>query len=345
LEDYFIFRLTSRFVTDLSLQTSSLLLEINQKQWWGEMLAYLGISEENLGMLVESGQIIAPIQNTVAHSLGLSTSTLVVSGGMDQALGAVGAGNIAPGMVSEMTGGALALMATLNTPYFQPERKLPCQYHAVPGAYCLMPFGTTGGMALKWFRDEFFGMESANERAHQRDPYDLMTELAGTVQPGCDGLVMLPHLEGAYCPEFNPAARAVFFGATLRHTRAHFIRSILEAVSFMLKRNIELLESTGMRISEVRSLGGGARNPLWLQIKADVLQKPILTIQAEETACLGAAMLGAVASQTYRDLNQAVSNMVSLSHTFIPDREKGAIYQDQYRKYIDLYEHLDPLFR
>jgi xylulokinase len=100
-----------------------------------------------------------------------------------------------------------------------------------------------------------------------------------------------------------------------------------------------------MRVSEVRSLGGGARNPLWLQIKADVLQKPILTIQTEETACLGAAMLGAVASQTYPDLDHAVRNMVALSHTFLPDPEKGPIYQDQYRKYIDLYEHLIPLFR
>jgi xylulokinase len=243
-----------------------------------------------------------------------------------------------------MTGGALAIVATTQTPIYDPVSNLPCYLHAVPGAYCLLPYGQTGGMALKWFRDQFYSLESQAALAEGRDPYDRMTAQAASVPPGCDGLVMLPHLEGAFCPEYNPAARAVFFGATLRHTRAHFTRAILEAVAFMLKRNLDLLESAGVPASEIRSLGGGARSPLWLQIKADVLQKPVRTIHTEESACLGAAILSAVACGVYPDLSTAVDGMITLKDVYEPHPDLRGLYITRYRQYLELYDRLTPMF-
>jgi xylulokinase len=157
-------------------------------------------------------------------------------------------------------------------------------------------------------------------------------------------LTALPHLEGAFCPEFNPNARAVFFGATLRHGRAHFTRGILESVAFMLKRQLDLVAGLGISVDEIRSLGGGARSPLWLQIKADVLQKPVLTTATEETACLGAAMLGAIAAGVYPSLAEATAQMVQIKARFEPNPANAAAYAEAYQRYIELYERLKPMF-
>ena len=165
------------------------------------------------------------------------------------------------------------------------------------------------------------------------------------VPPGCDGLTALPHLEGATCPEFNPQARGVFFGATLRHTRSHFVRSLLEAVAFMLRRNLELVEDLGVPIREVRSTGGGARSPLWLQIKADVLQKPVISLATEETALLGAAMLGAVTLGVYPDLDAASARMVRLDQVYQPNPALRDVYDLAYARYLELYQRIEPMFR
>jgi xylulokinase len=172
-----------------------------------------------------------------------------------------------------------------------------------------------------------------------------MTRAAGQVPAGSDGLVVLPHLEGASCPEFNPAARAVFYGATLRHTKAHFARAIMESVAYMLKKNLDLVEQLGVTVEEVRSMGGGARSDLWLQIKADVLQKPIATVEVEETACLGAALTAAVATGFFANLEKGVSQMVRLRETVEPTQDQREVYRQGYARYLELYDRLAPMFR
>ena len=344
LEDYLLYRLTGQFVTECALQTSSLLLDIQKNAWWPEMLRFVGITPDHLGRLMKPGEAVGPLLPEAAAELGLSTRTIAVTGSMDQAIAAVGAGNIAPGMVVESTGGALGIVATLDRPIFDPQRHIPCYFHAVPDTYCLLPWCQTAGMPLRWFRDGFFALQAEQALANGRDPYDDMTAEAAGVEAGCDGLIVLPHLAGACCPEFNPDAKAVFFGATLRHGRAHFTRAILESVAFMLKKNLDLLEGMSIPVDQVRSLGGGSRSPLWLQIKADVLQKPVETVQVEEAACLGAAILGAVACGGYASLREAVNGMVRVKNIIMPDPAHAGVYQRRYRQYVELYDRLEPMF-
>jgi xylulokinase len=263
---------------------------------------------------------------------------------MDQLLGAVGAGNIAAGVITEMTGGALAVVATTDRPRFDPLRRVPCHYHGRPDLYALLAWNQTAGMALKWFRDEFCAAEIEAAARAGRDVYDDLMAMAATAPAGCQGLIMLPHLEGAACPEFNPEAKGVFFGATLRHGRPHFIRSILEAVAYMLRQDVALVEELGATVQEIRSIGGGARSPLWSQIKADVLQRPITTLACEEVACLGAAMLAATAVGHFADLAEAVAAMVRVRRTFEPDPANAAVCETGYVRYLELYQRLAPMF-
>ena len=344
LEDYLLHRLTGRFVTESGLQTSSLLLDIRNKRWWQPMLDYVGVTPNNLGELMDPGEIVGPLCPEAAEATGLSGSTLAVTGAMDQAVGAVGAGNFRPGIVTETTGGALAILATLDKPLFDPARRVPCHYHARKDTYCLLPWGQTAGMALKWFRDNFFYLETQVARDGGFDEYDLMTRMAEGVSRGCDGMTVLPHLEGAACPEFDPAARAVFYGATLKHTRGHFVRAIMESVGYMLKKNLSIAEELGVSVAEIRCMGGGARSPLWLRMKADILQKPVTPVECEESACLGAALIAAVATGSYTSLEEGAEHMVRLGATTEPEPDRGGVYRQGYDRYLELYERLAPMF-
>ncbi|NPV09461.1 MAG: hypothetical protein HPY83_16065 [Anaerolineae bacterium] len=339
VEDFVLHRLTGGYWTERSLQSSSLMLDINSGQWWPEMLAYLDITPAQLGELANSGDVVGALRPEAAAALGLPPGVTVVAGTLDQVAAAVGAGNVGPGVVSETTGGVLGLVATVKHPVFDPKARVPCHVHALPGAYCLLPWGQTAGMALRWFRDEIWA------GAGEPGGYEEITAAAAEVPPGAEGLLALPHLEGAACPEFNPHAKGVFFGVTLRHGRAHFARAILESVAYLLRGNLELLAELGAPAVELLSMGGGARSDLWLQIKADVTGLPVTEAGGDEASCRGAAMLAAVATGEFEDLRQAADAMAYRGRQFLPRPENRAVYDDGFLRYGELYRRLEPMFR
>jgi sugar (pentulose or hexulose) kinase len=264
---------------------------------------------------------------------------------MDQAVGAVGAGNILPEMISETTGGALAIQVTVPRPDIDPSGRVPVYVHSVPNQYLFVPVCDTGGMALQWFRDTFGQSERQQAIKEGKDVYDLLTHLASEAPPGSEGLLMLPHLTGAFSPEYNPQARGVFYGFTLFHHKAHFTRAVLEAVAFMLRRNLELIDQVGIKVVEIRSTGGGAASQLWRQIKADVCQLPVVTLSYSDTAPLGDAMLAAVAINLFSSLGEAANAMVSTAQRLAPIPENVTLYEDAYQRYCQLNDALEPLFR
>lgn len=344
VEDFLLHRLTGRYVTEGGVQCTSLLYDIRADTWWAPMLDYLELSADRLPELARPGSPVGSLRSEAATALGLTGNVTIVAGGMDQGAGAVGVGNFGPGIVSESTGGALTLQASVDRPDGDSSRQTPVYVHSAPGRYLYCPVCPTGGMALTWFRDRFGEAESARAAAEGRDAYDLLTELAAAVPPGSDGLTMLPHLQGAFSPEYEPGARGVFSGFTLGHEKGHFVRAILESVAFMLRRNLELLAVAGASAAEVHSHGGGARSALWCQIKADVTGLPVVTLEGAEAAIRGDAMLAGVASGAFRDLDEAGRAMIVRRDEFLPDRATRTTYDGAYRRYVQLFDALRPLF-
>jgi xylulokinase len=344
VEDFLLHRLTGRFVTEGGVHCTSLLLDIRANDWWDEMLDVVGIDPARLPDLVRPGDAVGTLGPAAADALGLSPRTLVVAGGMDQGAGAVGVGNVRAGMISESTGGALTLQASVDRHGGDPSRQTPVYIHSAPGMYLYCPVCPTGGMALTWFRDQFGTDEVARAGREGGSAYDLLTALASEVPPGSEGLLMLPHLMGAFSPEYEPEARGVFYGFTLRHGKGHFVRAVLEAVAFMLRRNVELLASAGASADEIRSHGGGSRSALWNQVKADVCGRPVLTLEGDDAAIRGDAMLAGVAVGVFGDLDEAGRAMVVPDRRFVPDPAAHAVYDEAYRRYIELFEMLRPLF-
>ncbi len=343
IEDYFIWRMTGKFACEASLICSTGYWDIRTEQWWPEMLETLGLTEEQLPEIHRSGDPVGGLLPEIAEELGLSKDTVVCMGILDQAAGAIGAGNVRPGCLSECTGAALGICATVDEIFMDSERQMPCHYHGMQKTYMAHTF-TSGGMVLKWYKDNFCREEVAEAERLGISPFQLIDEEAAAVPPGSDGLIMLPHLQGAMAPEANPKAKGVFYGITLKHTKGHFARAIMESVAFIVKRNLKTLERMGFEFDEIRVLGGGSVSPLWNQIKADITGKVICQTSTPDAGCLGAAIVAGTGVGLYSDMKDAVDHMVKIKARYIPDESNRAMYEEQFEKYVRLYEALCPVF-
>jgi xylulokinase len=319
-EDYIIHRLTGEFATCRGLVTSTLLYDIKKGCVWKEMLDFLGVSADKLPRLLEAGEIAGNVRDS---ETGLPKGVPVCAAPIDQVAGAVGAGNIRPGMVSETTGTALAVCVTTENADGDPQRRVCLFNHADRDLYVLLPWAPASGVMLRWFRDALApGMS-----------FEAMSAAAAKISPGSDGLWVMPHFAGAVCPDLNPSARGAFLGLTLAHGAGHIVRAMMESVAYLLRDNTE---AAGTLCDNVFSLGGGAKSDVWLQIKADVLNRNISTLECAETPSLGAAALAAVPAGVFGSPGEAVKSMVRVKKTFTPSPVSADIYEGLFQKYKKL---------
>lgn len=307
LEDYLLYKLTGKFVTEKTLQSSTIYFDINKNQWWQEMLDFIGVEREMLPALCDSGVYV-----------GDYNGIKVVTGAMDQVSGAIGAGVIKKGTVSEMTGTTMVIFSPCDSvPAYDPKSIIPCHYN-YDGKYCLLTWSSTAGMALKWFKNALCEEYSFAE----------LDELAAVIPAGCDGLTFLPYLCGSTMPKYNPKARGSFTGLTPEHTRGHFVRSIMEAISCTLRENLEYLD---LDVMEIRAMGGGANSPLWCQMKADMTGKSLVTLKNKETACLGGAILAGVGTGVFPSVESAAEKILTKDVYCPGDTDYTEAYQN-YKK-------------
>ena len=316
LEDWLIYRLTGQFVTEPTIQSSSVYYDITRGVWWGEMLSFIGIEERKLPKLVKSMQAV-----------GEYSGITVVTGGLDQIAGTIGSGVTDQSAISEMTGTIMAICAmTDSVPKYDKNSIVPCHVHAIEGKYCRILWSSTAGMALKWFKNNFAEGQSFKE----------LDALAENIPAGCDGLTVLPYFTGSTMPKYNPAAAAHFAGVTLAHTKGHFARAIMESIAYLLREDLEYLG--GDKINEIRVTGGGASSPLWVQIKSDVTGKTLKTVTESETACLGSAIFAAVGTGVFSSVEEAAKKLVLVKKEFAPS---GVDYEQGYARFCALDKELN----
>jgi len=220
-----------------------------------------------------------------------------------------------------------------------------CHPHADPDGWLLENPGFVSGGNLRWWRDQFGQPERQAESRGEGDAYDLLAAPAAQIEPGAGGLVFLPCMQGAMAPEWNGAARGVFYGLTLAHTRAHLTRALLEGSAFALRDILQAMRDAGLDVRRLTIVGGGAKGALWRQIKADVTGLPVRVPSSVETTATGAAVLAAVGSGVCKTVAEAVKSFVSYrpdGHE--PDLSRRQAYDDAYGRYRDVYFTLKPVF-
>ena len=192
------------------------------------------------------------------------------------------------------------------------------------------------GLSLRWFRDQFgAGIDSG-------DAYERFTEDAARIPPGANGLLWTPYLMGERTPHLDPHARAALVGLTASHTRAHVVRAILEGVAFSLRDTFEIFKEMNVPVEEIRLGGGGARSKLWRQIQADVYGRVVKTVEVEEGAAFGAALLAGVGAGAWPSVDAACDSVVRIKSAMEPDPLAVNVLEEQYQIFRRLYPALRP---
>lgn len=345
IEDYFIYLLTGKFVSEDSLLCSTMYWDINTRKYWTPMLNLLEIDKSRLPEIHHPGTPVTNVTADAASEFGLSTETLVCLGALDQACGAIGVGNVKPGIFSESTGAALASVAMANEPIIDPSGEMPCFASAIPGMYMVHAY-STGGMAIRWFRDTFCGPEMCVENSSNLNAYGLIDHLVESVEPGSEGLRVIPHLQGSGPPDTDCHAKGVFLNVTLAHSRAHFARGIMEGVSMVLLRMLEATKALDVGVKEIRSLSGGAKSRAWCQIKANASGLPVRTMKTTDiAACLGAAILAGVGAGVWTSVAETAEKIADYDLEYLPNDLHKALYDGMLHEYKQLMIELSPAFK
>jgi len=333
------------WAVDYSNASSLALLDPRTRTWSDEALAAVGLDRGMLPELVPATQPVGAVSPRFADATGLPPDTLLVAGCGDEMAATLGAGVFEPGEVCDVVGTAEPVCAASSEPRFDPTMLVECHPHADPEAWLLENPGFVSGGNLRWWRDGFGAEELAAERAGGRDAYDLLCEAAARVPPGADGIVFLPCMQGAMAPEWNGAARGVFSGLSLSHGREHMTRALLEGSAFALRDILEAMRAAGLDVRRLTIVGGGAKGPLWRQIKADVTGLPVRVPESVETTASGAAVLAAVGAGVHGSIDEAVRAFVRFRpEEHVPDPATREAYDEAYRRYRDVYFALRPVF-
>jgi xylulokinase len=200
------------------------------------------------------------------------------------------------------------------------------------------------GLSLRWVRDHLGGQEVSLGAVLKQDSYELLTQQAAQAKPGCEGLIFLPYLMGERTPHLDANARGVLFGLTGRHTRADVLRAVLEGVAYSLKDSFLIFEEMQVPVTQVRASGGGGRSALWRQIQADIFDKEICTVVADEGAAFGAALVAAVGAGGFGSVEEACTRSIQLTNQTKPIAENAKRHAEYYKVYRSLYGALKPSF-
>lgn len=248
----------------------------------------------------------------------------VAAGGGDNACAAIGCGTVKNGRAFTTIGTSGVVYAHTDSPVIDKNGRIHTFCCAVPGKWHAMGVTQAAGLSLKWFRDNF-----AKELS-----YSEIDDEVKNVPIGTEKLWYLPYLMGERTPHLDPDARGVFFGISAMHKKAHFLRAVMEGVTYSLRDCLEIFMENNIAVDDMTAVGGGAKSEVWREMLASVFEAPIKTLRSSESAALGAAILAGVAAGVYDDVESACDKIIGYS---APVKARNT---DEYKKYYDVYRGL-----
>lgn len=343
-KDYVNFRLAGELATDRSDASCTLLYDLRTDGWIPAMLEATGVGSRLLPALHASTAVIGAVTPDAAEATGLPVGTPVMAGAGDVTALSVGSGAVEDGVCSVTLGTAGHVVAASTHLTDGGYDKIWQMRHALDDRYLRLGLVMSGGLSLSWFEREFGGVDGA----HGTDGFEELLVSAAASPAGARGAFFLPFLEGAATPYQAPDLKAAYLGVTSAHTRGDLARATLEGVAYNVRECVDLLERLGTSVREIRLSEGGSRSDLWCRIIADVLGKPVTTLQEMDASALGAAMIAMAGARTAEtgsptaDLRDVVRMVVrsQADRGFEPDRDRTPSYEEGYRRYRQAAEHV-----
>lgn len=340
-KDFIKFKLTGQMATDISDASGTLLFNVKERIWSEAMFDFFGIPRAMFPEVRPSDEIMGQVSQEAAALTGIKAGTPVGSGSTDNSASALGAGMVNPGQVTLIIGTAGVISVCSERPLIDPQNRTLCWNYCLPDRWITLGITQTAGESLNWFKNAF---DKTEPDVSSSDLFEQYNQAIANVPDGSDGVVFLPYLNGERTPYWDSAARGVFYGINLATEKVHFIKAIMEGVSFALRHNIETVESLGININQVRAVGGGLKSAVWLETLGKILRKPIATVSVPDTANLGNMLLCGKALGVFDSIEEAAATMATTDKQLFY-KEKTPVYEKQYGIFLELYEHLKHTFR
>lgn len=344
-KDYIRFILTGEFATDVADASGTLLFDVKNRQWHAKLMSMLDIPADFMPKAYEGPEVTGYLSDDMAAATGLPRGIAVIAGGGDQAAGGVGCGIVRRGVISSTVGTSGVVFAFSEDVTMDPQGRVHTFCHSVPGKWHVMGVMLSAGGSLRWFRDALCSNEQAVAAETGVDPYEYITAAAERVPLGAEGLIFLPYLTGERTPHKDPFAKGAFIGLSLRHTRAHMARAVLEGVAYGMRDSLDIMREMGVPIEQVRASGGGAHSALWRQIQADVNKAPLVLINVDEGPAYGAALLAAVGTGLHNSVEEACEATIRVVDSCRPDEGRSRQYDAWFGEYQEAYLSNAPGFR
>jgi len=340
-KDYVRLHLTGEYATDVADGSGMLLLDIKKRDYSGEILSFLEIDEKLLPKVFESPEVTGKVTAEAAEATGLAEGTPVVGGAGDQAAAAVGNGIVRGGAICATLGTSGVVFAATDEPLIDvPRGRVHTFCHAVPGKWHVMGVVLAAGGSLQWVRNELAEAEKAAAEERGIDVYDVLCDKARFTPPGAEGLIFLPYLTGERSPINDPHARGAWIGLTVRHTKGHLVRAVVEGASFAMRDCLEVLKELGGEIKDIRLSGGGAASDLWRSVQAAVYNHPVSLLEVSEGSAYGAALLAMVGGGFYASVEETCDAVVRTAGRAKPDPAAAAVYEKLFPVYRQCYRQL-----
>jgi xylulokinase len=334
-------RLTGEFATDVSDASGMLLLDVAKRNWSTKLLSKLELDRDLLATCYESEEVTGTLTREAAKLLGLTTNCLVVGGAGDCAANGIGTGVVKSGVLSTSIGTSGVMFVHSDRMEIDPLGRLHTFCHAVRGKWHMMGVTLTAGGALQWFAEQLCREIGTSKKS----VYDILNAEASQIGAGSEGLFFLPYLAGERTPHADPDARGSFVGLTLKHTRGHMARAIMEGVTYAMRDSLAIIQEMGVPVRQVRASGGGSKSALWRQMQANVFGKKVVTINAEQGPAFGVALLAAVGDGAFKNIQQACSATISEVSQTPADRAVRKVYDRGFPVYQQLYQSLKADFK
>lgn len=339
---YLVQKLTGEWATSWSCADPLGLVDLQCFDYDDGLLAAAGLSRAQVSHLLPPGAVAGQLKADVGALLGLPAGVPVVIGAGDGQSAGLGCNVTRPGRAYLNLGtgtvsGVYAAGYSFDTAY-------RTMGGPVPGTYILETFIGGGTQNIVWFVENFSGLD--RNASSGKSPEQILEEAAKDIPLGAGGLLCLPYWTGAMTPYWDGHARGAFVGVSGLHGKAHMYRAILEGIALeqrLLTRGVE--SATGMAIDEILMLGGGSRSPLWCQIIADALGRPVKLVREQESTALGAGIHAAAAVGLYTDIRTAADAMTGIESSFEPDAAAHARYSSIFKAYLSIYPGLKSTFQ
>jgi len=333
-KDYIRYMLGGEFATDVSDASGMSLLDVGTRNWSPVMLKACAVKPDMMAKVYESPEITCTLKDELAAKFGFNKNIPIVAGAGDQAAGAVGSGVVTKGSVACSLGTSGVVFAQAEAFEPEPQGRLHAFCAAVPGTWHYMGVQLSCAGSYQWFGDNLgFGAS-----------FKELDQEAKAVPAGSEGLYFLPYLSGERMPHPDPQARGAFIGLTLRHTRGHMARSVMEGVTLGLRQGLDMMKDLGIETKKVIVSGGGANSPLWKQMLADIFESEIVTVNASEGGAFGSAILAMVGAGVYETVEAACAAVIGETGSTKPDVATSEKYNAALEIYKTLYPALKPIF-